>query len=64
MDDSYLNRAGKSDVIGLSSDISIQIGGGRGLIDWFDLLTEKYIIIQVKQAVPKICLCVPLIPLL
>jgi hypothetical protein len=32
MDDAYFNSAGKRDVIGLSSDISIQIEGGRGLI--------------------------------
>jgi hypothetical protein len=57
MDDSFLNSAGKRDVIGLSFDISIQIEGGRGLIDWFDQLTEKYFTIQGKQAVPKICLC-------
>lgn len=64
MDDSYLNSAGKRDAIGLSFDISIQIEGGRSLIDWFDQLTEKYFTIQVKQAVPKICSCVSLIPLL
>jgi hypothetical protein len=58
MDDAYFNSAGKRDVIGLSSDISIQIKGGRGLIDCFDQLTEKYFTVQVKQAVPKICLCV------
>jgi hypothetical protein len=64
MNDSYLNSAGKRVVIGSSPDISIQIEGGRGLIDWFDQLTEKYFTIQVEQAVLKICLCVSLIPLL
>jgi len=64
MDDAYFNSAGKRDVIGLSSDISIQIEEGRGLIDWFDQLTEKYFTVKMKQAVPKICVCESLIPLL
>jgi len=57
MDDAYFNSAGRRAVIGLSSDISIQIEGGRGLIDWFDQLTEKYFTIQVKQTEQKTCLC-------